>query len=152
MARWRFTVNLIDENQAITSKSFYGEFADYATANAKADALFADIEAASTAATTTTELTEITVVGDSPSAGANVFERASATIQLNDLKKVNFKLPSPISALFTGNALKIDDTVWTNLMANFATGEWELSDGDHYVSTLKGARVFSSSGSSNIPV
>jgi hypothetical protein len=152
MALWRLTINIEDEKQATARKVYYGNFADYATASAKRSALITDFDAATTAGIQTHELAEVVVVGASAGAGSNVFEQVNATIQLNDLKKANFKLPSPIGTLFTGNALKIDDTAWTNLMANFASGEWELSDTDHYVSTVKGARSFSSSGKTNIPV
>jgi len=152
MALWRLTINLEDEKQATVRKVYYGNFADYATASAKRSALITDFDAATSAGIQTHELAEVVTVGASAGAGSNVFEQANATVQLNDLKKANFKMPSPVAGLFTGNALNIAATVWTDLMANFASGEWELSDGDNYVSTVKGARSFNSSGKTNIPV
>jgi len=152
MALWRLTLNFEDEKQATVRKVYYGNFADYAAASSKRSALLTDYQAAVTAGLQTHELAEVVTVGESAGAGSNVFEQVNSTVQLNDLKKANFKLPSPAAALFTGNALKIADALWTDLMANFASGEWELSDGDHYVSTVKGARSFNSSGKTNIPV
>jgi len=152
MATWRYSVVLQDENSAFTRKNWIGDFADFTAASAAASALLTDIQAATTAGVQTTELTLITVTAESAGAGSNVFEVANATLQLNDLKKANFKLPSPVGTMFAGNALDITDTNWTNLMANFTSASgWELSDGDHYVSTIKGARAFVSSGKTNVP-
>lgn len=152
MATWRYSVLLADENDAFTRKNWYGDFADYTAAAAAAAALLTDIQAATTAGVQTTELTLLTTVAEAAGAGSNVFEVANATLQLNDLKKANFKLPSPVDTIFTGNALDIADTVWTDLMANFTSAAgWELSDGDHYVSSIKGSRAFVSSGKTNVP-
>jgi len=151
MPLYKYTVNLEDENQAFTRKVYYGTFADFAAADTAAGLLITDIQAATTAGVQTTELAEITVVGESAGAGSNVFEVANATVQLNDLKKANFKLPSPAAAMFSGNALNPAASLWTDLMANFTATNWELSDGDHYVSTVKGARAFVSSGKTNVP-
>lgn len=151
MPDYRITVNFEDEIGGVTAKTWYGTFLDYATASAKASALITDVDAIVTAGITTWELAEITVVGGSPGAGSRVFERVSATVQMNDQKKSNFTMPSPLGAIFTGNDLNASATAWTDLMANFASGEWTISDGDNYVSTVNGKRVFVRSGSTNLP-
>ena len=151
MPDYRITINFEDEIGGTTSKQFLGTFADYATASAKAAALVTDVDAIVTAGITTWELAEITVVGGAAGAGSRVFERVDATLQLNDQKKVNFKMPSPLGAIFAGNALNIAATAWTDLMANFTAGEWTVSDGDNYMSTVKGKRVFVKSGTTNLP-
>jgi len=152
MATWRYTVLLEDELGGFTRKNWIGDFADFTAASAGASALLTDVQAASTAGVQTTELTLITQVAETPAAGSNVFMVANATVQLNDLKKANFKLPSPASAMFSGNSLNTGQALWTALMDNFTSvSGWELSDGDHYVSTIKGARASVSSGKTNIP-
>lgn len=151
MALFRLTVNFKDVKGGTTPKSWYGDFDGYATADTKRAALLADIALTSDAGIVSHELAEVVIVNGTPAAGSNVFEKASASVLLNDSKKANFKLPSPKTTLFSGNALLIASTLWTDLMANFEDGEWQLSDGDHYVSSIKGARVMASSGSTNLP-
>lgn len=152
---WRYTVQFEDEINGETVKTFESDtFADYAAARAAADELLADIQAASSAGVVQDVLSEVTDVDEAPASGSRVFEVVDATINLVGGKRANFKLPSPVGALFSGNALDKTATAWTDLMANF-TGTattWQLSDGDAYDSTVTGKRAFVRSGKTNLPV
>jgi hypothetical protein len=147
---WLFTVLFEDEIGGTTTKTFKGDFADYAAASAAASALLTDIQAATNAGVQETRLTEVEVVSGAVGAGSRVFEVVDATLEITNNKRANFKFPAPVPALFTGNALDDTSTVWTDLMANF-TSDWNLSDGDNYVSTVRGKRAFVSSGKTNLP-
>jgi hypothetical protein len=150
MPTWLYTVSYEDEIGGTTSKQFKGDFADYAAASAAASALLTDLQAATNAGIQETRLTEVNIVSGAVGAGSRVFEVVDSTLEITNNKRANFKLPSPVPALFTGNALDTTSAVWTDVMANF-TSDWSLSDGDQYVSTIRGKRAFVSSGKTNLP-
>jgi len=151
MAEWKLVVNYQDIGLGRTSKTFYGDFDTYATAATKRTALLTDLQAASTAQIVSHSLSEEVVVGGAGDAGSNVFYRVSGTVVKDDGRRANMQFPSPEAAMLSGNALIVGAALWTDLMANFAAGEWEISDGEHYVSTVKGAKISVPSGKTNLP-
>jgi len=152
LATYEYELQFLDTNGYQTSKRYVSQdLADYAAARAAADALLADVQNLTDAQVTRDRLTEVTFIAGAPAATSNVYERIDATLNLaTEGKRANHKFPSPVAGAFSGNALDILATVWTDYEANFqATGDWTVSDGevlDASDPTLKGKRVFTRGG------
>jgi hypothetical protein len=98
-------------------------------------------------------LTEDTVLSNTPTSGATLYEVASVTVPINAIKSANVKLPAPVSALQSpGNTVDTDATEWTDFMDNFTSGSgWEVSDGEHIDTSIgygKGKLIYERSGAS----
>lgn len=151
MAIWVATFFFTDVRDGSTTKSFVGDFADYAAADAAYTALETDVVAATDAAVSGT-LCEDRGTAQTVQAGANVFLRVSATVQITGKDKENFKWPSPVASIQAGNSLNPAATAWTNLIDNFApASNWRISDGDSIDSTVSGKIIFAASGKTNLP-
>lgn len=147
----------LDANGGETLKQYEGEFADYATARGAADDLLVDAQAITDAHLYRETLAETTDIAGSSAATSNVFERISATVELDTAgKKYNLVVPSPAvltpNPLFSGNALVVTQADWVAYIANFGTGLWTVSDGEHITGTIRGKRQFVRSGRTNLPV
>lgn len=148
------TFYFLDVNNGETTKQHTGTFADNTAAQAALTALLNAYQGASSAQLYKYTLAETAILAGAPAAGTNVFERVQATLALDTAgKRASYMLPSPIAGLFPAgsNALDTSATQWTTLMGQFATGQWTLSDGEHVDSTVRGARIFVSSGKTNLP-
>lgn len=134
-----------------TTKTFKGTFADHTTAVAATTALLNDLQAATQAHITEQRLTEVASIAGAAPGTASVFLRASATIGLaGKPEKANFILPAPAATINpTGSVFDPTAAAWTALMANFVTGEWSISDGDHYADTDGGKVAYYNSGETN---
>ena len=149
MVKYLITVTFVDEINGETTRSYEGDFVDDATANTKAGDLLTDI-IPFTGADLSAKLTKTLPVVASASAGSRVFENARLAVQLDDTQKYSLDFPAPVPAVFVGNAVDVTNTLVTDFIANFATGEWEVSDGQAIDSILSGKRVFRSSGKTNL--
>lgn len=151
MPLYRVTYSMRSTDNGETRKSFDGDFVDVATAVSKAAALLADLQAATQAHIYKQELTEVADIAGAAPGTATVFRRASATVTLiGKSDKANFTLPAPaVSINPDGSTFDPSAVAWTNLMANFATGEWTISDGDHISTTLGGKVAYYGSGETN---
>ena len=154
MPDYRATFSYKDIQEGITRKTFNGTFADATAAAAGMGALLAALQNATDAYIYQTELTEVDVVAGAANAGSTVFELVSATVDLaGKPERANVQLPSPVAAMMVGNALDKTAAQWTAVMAQITAGAgWTISDGDTYDGTVKGARVYRSSGDTNLPV
>lgn len=151
MPEYTYTVNYRDIRGGERPKTFKGDFADYATARAAADALLTDLQNATNAAIYREALTEVNQVAGTANAGSNVFLVASATVTKLNSEKANFKLYSPVAAMQDGNALLTGDASFTNVTDNFAS-DWFISD-DEYIATsqpMRGRIRMESSGKTNL--
>jgi hypothetical protein len=122
-----------DDRNGVTEKQFRGDFTDYATADTAASDLATDLTAVTGAAIYRYTLAQVFDLANTPTAGARVTDRMSATVYLDVSanKKANFTVPAPASAILSGNSL-LQSTAWHDLTDNFtATGGWEISDGEH---------------------
>ena len=152
MPIYRVTHQYLDINNGETSKSYEGDFVDYATARASADLLLVDAQALTDAYLFEEQLTEVNQIAGTAGPASNVFERIDATLDLGAGKKANFKYPSPAAAAFIGNALDTTAAgIWDNFIANFST-DWTVSDGENVSGTLRGKRKYVGSGNTNLPV
>ena len=152
MPDYRATFSYRDVNNGETTKSFTGTFADNATAQTNLASLLSALQNATDAYIYKYELSEIDLVAGAAAGTSNVFERVSATVELDTLgKRANLELPSPIDGMFTGNSLIIANAQWVAVTDEFATGLWTISDGEHIDTTVRGARVYASSGKTNLP-
>jgi hypothetical protein len=133
MPLYRFTVTLQDERNGETQKIYEGDFADFATADTAASALLTDIQNLTTAQVVeTVGPAPVTPVSGAPAAGSRVTERITATVKLTTANKnTNMQFPSPVAAALSGNSLDTGAAVWTDYIANFTTGNWYVSDGEH---------------------
>lgn len=151
MPDYRLTLLFQDELNGETTRTFVGTFADYATASSKADDLMADFNSATKSgiedAWLSENITPTSIVG----AGSRVFEVAKLQTRLDNSKLYTLKLPAPVDAIMSGNTVLIADTIVTNLIANFASGEWFVSETNHITDILKGERAFVASGKTNLP-
>lgn len=152
MPIYRLTMNYLADFEGTTSKTYVGDFADYATARAAADAFVTDAQNISNGQIFEDLLTEVTPRAGAPLPGSNVFERISATMNLAGTKRANLQVPAPLPSLFAGNALIITDPLWVAFTDNLASPLWTISDGENVTGTVKGKRVFVRSGSTNLPV
>jgi len=152
MAIWRATFKFIDRFDGETSKTFEGDFIDYAAASAAAGSLNTALGNASDAGIVEYTLAEVVPVATAPGGDSNVFERVSATMDMGAGKKSNFQLPSPVDALFNGNALDVANAQWLAVESELTAGGsgWFISDGENVVDTIAGKRVFVRSGSTNL--
>ena len=151
MPDYTATLRFIDELQGETSRTYKATFADDATATTAMTNLLTDAAALSTAAVSGSLSKAFAVVGGAAEAGSRVFENLQATVLKNDGEDYAMNVPSPENAVFTANALIIDDTLWTDYLANFSTTLWKISDGEYPLSTLRGKRIFVRSGKTNLP-
>lgn len=151
MPDYQCSFSMLSTDSGSTTKRFKGTFADFATAAAARDALQTDLLAATQAQITRRSLAETEEVVSVASGAKSVFLRASATIQLDGkAEDGNFTLPAPVDAINpSGSAFDGTATEWTDLMANFATGAWSVSDGDHYAGTVRGKTAYYGSGDTN---
>ena len=151
MPDYRLTITFQDQLNGETTRTYAGTFADDATATTKSEDLMTDFNTATKSgledAWLAKNVTPTSIVG----AGSRVFEVAKITTRLNNDKLWTLKLPAPEDSIMVGNAVNIAATGVTNLMANFASGEWFVSDGNHVVTTIKGERAFVASGKTNLP-
>ena len=150
MPDYKLTFEMVDSaGGGRTTKTHYGTFADFATADTAADALLTDYVAASGALIENIYLAEEkTPVGVQD--GKSVFQVADGTISLTNKGNANFKLPAAKKTLFSGNALIVTDA-WADLMANFAVSVgWTLSDSNTYNNTVRGKRAYVASGKTNL--
>lgn len=151
MPDYRLTITFQDALNGETTRTYEGTFADDATAGTKATDLMADFNTATKSgledAWLSKNVTPTSIVG----AGSQVFQIAKISTRLDNGKLWTLKLPAPEDAIMVGNAVDITASGVTNLMANFAAGEWSVSDGNHVVDTLKGERAFVASGKTNLP-
>jgi len=158
MPDYRLTLIFEDERGGQTSKIITGEFTDFATAETSRAALVTAWQAASGAAIIETALAEVTTIASTPTAGARVTERMSATLNLATAgKKVNFQFPGPAAAILSGNSLD-NNATWQAVVEVFqATNNWEISDGEHVVAgavagiTQKGKLISVRSGPRTLP-
>jgi hypothetical protein len=152
MAKWAVTFEFEDVLGGRTSKRFIGDFVDYAAASTAAGLFQADVQNLVGAALNQYTLCEIIPVASAPSGTSNVFERVSATVDMGAGKLYNLQMPSPVAAVFAGNALDPTATQWVDFVDNLTTTSgWEISDGEHYDSTVAGKRIFVRSGKTNLP-
>lgn len=150
MPDYKLSFDLVDTLNGVRRRSYNGTFADHATATVAAGDFLTDMDAASEAQIANIYLAE-RILYSSVQGPQTVFMVADATIELDDGGRANFKVPAPTAALFAGNALDPTATEWTNLMANFASGAgWTISDGENYLSTIRGKRAFDKSGATNL--
>lgn len=150
MATFEYSVFYRDILGGETTKIFTGDFVDYATARTAADALLADLAAATDAHIYRDKLAEVSDIAGAPNAGSTVFMRASATVNLSGGDKGNLQVPAPVAAMFSGNSLITSTGPWPALTANFAT-DWTISDGEFITGTVVGKRVYVRSGRTNLP-
>jgi len=134
-------------------KRFVGDFADYAAANTAEGLLRTDLQAATDAAIVRVQLTEDTVLSNTPTSGAALYEVASVTVPITTIKNANIKLPAPVSALQSpGNTIDTSEAAWEDLMDNFTSAAgWEVSDGEHIDTALgygTGKLIYERSGAS----
>jgi hypothetical protein len=151
MPDYRVTYSFRSTDNGVTTKSFKGTFADSATAATKAAALLTDLQAASQAHIFKQELAEVADIAGAAPGTKTVFLRSTATVSLVG-KSVNgnFTLPAPADQINpSGSEFVKDAALWTALMANFAAGEWTISDGDHVNTTLNGETAYFGSGDTN---
>lgn len=134
-----------------TTKTFSGTFADFATATIARNDLQTDLLAASHARVIKRSLAETEEVAGVTSGAKSVFLRASATVRLNGTsKKGNFMLPAPNDTINpAGSTFDKTAAAWTDLMANFASGLWTVSDGEYISGTEDGTVGYYSSGETN---
>ena len=151
MPDYRVTFSFRSTDNGTTTKSFKGTFVDNATAVAATSALLTDLQAATEAAIFKQELTEVADLAGAAPGTKTVFLRATATVGLDGKSENgNFTLPAPNAAINpSGSAFDGTAAAWTNLMANFASGQWTISDGDHISQTLGGETAYFSSGDTN---
>lgn len=151
MPDYRVTFSLRSTDNGETTKSFTGTFADNATAVAATSALLADLQAATQAHIYKQELTEVSDIAGAAPGTATVFLRATSTVTLvGKTDKANFTLPAPAATINpSGSTFDSSAVAWTNLMANFSTGNWTISDGNHIASTLDGKVAYYGSGETN---
>lgn len=151
MPEYRLTLTFQDELNGQTTRTYVGTFADDATADSKASALMTDFNTATNAGIEKAELTKDVTPASIVGAGSRVFEVAKLVCRLDNTKLWNLKIPSPIASMFSGNTVNIGDAVVTNLVANFATGEWNVSETNFIDTVVKGERAFVASGKTNLP-
>jgi hypothetical protein len=151
MPKYEALFTYIDSLGGSTYKLFEGEFDDFAAAKTSATALKSDVVALTKAAVIRLKLSETEEITATPTAGSTVFEKVSATVELETAGKyANLQMPAPVAAIMAGNALNPAATLWTNFTDNFTT-DWTISDGEHIAGTRNGKRVFVNSGSTNLP-
>jgi hypothetical protein len=151
MPNYIMTVKIIDSYNGYTNKRYLGEFADAATAEAAAAALIVDLQAASDSAVVERLLSSKTTYATSPVAGSNVFMQVQGSVTKSGGGTTSIFIPTPKSTMMSGNSLIVGSALWADYMANFAAGEWTISDGESYVATIKGDRVNVPSGKTNLP-
>lgn len=150
MPIYEVTHKFSDLENGQTSKTYRGDFSDYAAARAAADALLVDAQAITEASLFEERLTEVNEVVSLATAGATVFERVSATVDLGGNKAANFTHPSPVSSIMAGNSLITTSTEWIAFTANFGPGLWTISDGENITGTIRGKRIYVRSGNTNL--
>lgn len=151
MPDYRLTITFQDELDGQTTRTYEGTFADDATAATKANDLMADFNTTSKSgledAWLAKNVTPVSIVG----AGSRVFEVAKISCRLNNSKMYTLKLPAPEDAIMSGNSVLLASAGVVALLANFATGEWTVSDGNFITAPIKGERAFVASGKTNLP-
>jgi len=157
MALFRITLTFEDANNGTTTRTYSGDFADYAAADTARTAMIDAANALTDAALTKVELTEVDILANVADANSNVFEGAQYTTSLDGKTTLyTSTFPSPIPGVFAGNALVFDSTPanevddWINLFEAGGAG-WDVSDGDKVDEVLRGKRVFRKSGETNLP-
>lgn len=134
MADYRCTITFLDDRNGVTDKQFDGVFADNAAAVVARASLVNALEAATGVAVIKAELTEITTYANAPTAGYRVTDRMSASVYLDQgtNKKANFQIPGPIDTILSGNALIVNQALWTAVVTEVESGGagWTISDGE----------------------
>lgn len=149
MPDYKLTLSIQGVNQSSTTRTYYGTFADDAAARTAATDLITDFNAATDCGITA----ELAVsLGTFGAVGAKyAFENAQGTVLLDNASNYPLNLPAPNDALFSGNNLIFTaGSAWANFTANFASGVWTVSDGNHILATVKGKRVIFGSGKTNL--
>lgn len=144
------TLTFVDELGGETTRRYTGTFADDGAATTAADNLVTDAAAISTARVNGVLSKELTGAGSAAS-GSRVFENLQAVVLKNDGEDFAMNVPSPVAAVFSGNAMIITATAWTNFVANFGSSLWKISDGEYPAATKRGKRIFVRSGKTNLP-
>jgi hypothetical protein len=133
MPLFRATFYFLDDRNGITEKTFTGEFTDEPTAATAASTLATDLQAITSAGIYQYTLTQIFTLPNTPTAGARVTDRMSATVFIDQAtnKKANLQVPAPAPAILSGNNLQ-QSTAWDTFTDSLTdTGGWEISDGEH---------------------
>lgn len=140
MAEYQVSITLRDSLGRQAIKQYEGDFADFATAQTAAGALADDLQAVTEAEVLSYSVGQRTVYSGSMTAGSNLDEGATFSVNKSDNYKASHKVPAPIQAMRqTGN-----DRVDTTLAAviayfqNFITGGFTLSDGETVTALLSG--------------
>jgi len=148
MPIYTLTVSYEDAQNGTTQKQFQVDETDFAAAKTKATTFVTALQGASLAHIYRWTLAEETLVAGTPNAASRVFERVSATVELDTIgKKHNIQLPSPHTDIMVGNALNKDHAKWTAVTDQLASGNFFVSDGEHVTSTIRGKRIYTRSGS-----
>jgi len=150
MPDYSVTLEFVDELGGTTTRRYSATFADDATATTAANNLVTDAAAISTARVNAT-LSKVLTGAGSAASGSRVFENLQAVVLKNDGEEYAMNVPSPVAAVFSGNAMVITATEWADYVANFGASLWKISDGEYPAATQRGKRIFVRSGKTNLP-
>lgn len=140
---WRYSVTMVDEKALKTTLNFVAEFdnigltEEFDEAQIAAGALKTDLLAVSDALVYSESLTYLIGGGVTLPADADITDEAAIVCYLSAAGEVpkyhTLRVPAPIDALFESDGKTVDETnaALIAYVANFADGEWEVSDGEH---------------------
>lgn len=153
MPDYRLTLVFEDDINGTTRRTFEGNFIDDASAETAAANFVADYQAVTSAGITRRELTKVTELANTPTAGSLVFNTASVTVNKSGGGKANVSIPAAAPAIMAGNSVDLTVTAFTDWLDNIGTGGggWTISDGETADSAVSGKRVIVRSGSTNLP-
>jgi len=146
-------MTFVDDIGGTTQRVFKGDFGDFSTADTAASNFVNDYQAVTSAAIVSRELTELTELANTPTAGSLVFNTASVTVNKSGGGKANVNIPGVADAIMAGNSVDGSATAFADWLDNIGTagGGWTISDGETADSFVKGKRVIVRSGSTNLP-
>lgn len=133
------TVTLRDAYNRTTTKRFQTDETDHAAAVSAANLFCADLSAITEAEIIAYTVGLKTAYTDAVSAGANLDEGVTLSVELTSGKRAVIKVPAPVkSPVNPDGSVDITDTLVTDFLDNWLVGNFLLSDGETVSSLLSG--------------
>lgn len=139
MAVFQITLSIQDAYARRTVKRFECDVADFATAGGVATSLATDFAALSEAEVLKYSVGQETTWSDSVTAGANLDEGITLSVQKEDGSKAVIKVPAPINSVINPDGtVDITATAVTDYVDNWISNGVTISDGEVVTSLLSG--------------
>lgn len=133
------SVKLRDAYGRQSVKRYQTDEVDHATAVTAAGLFVNDLAAITEAEILEHTVSLKTIVTDTASAGANLDEGITLSVELSGNKKGTIKVPAPVKSFVNPDGtVDIEDTLVTDFLDNWLVGNFTLSDGDTVSALLSG--------------